>query len=70
MILDIELTQNSDNDTTGGLFEVTGGWASQLRWQLAGGHGFSVKKALLPEDIIAKWGKITDFSTSAIYGVR
>ncbi|KAI0028864.1 peroxisomal hydratase-dehydrogenase-epimerase [Vararia minispora EC-137] len=50
-----------NEDTSGGLFEVSGGWAAQVRWQLAGGHGFSVKKTLTPEDIKAKWPKITDF---------
>lgn len=52
---------SEDNETTGGLFEVSGGWAAQVRWQLAGGHGFSIKKALTPEAIKEKWEKITNF---------
>ncbi|VDB89806.1 unnamed protein product [Peniophora sp. CBMAI 1063] len=52
---------SEENETTGGLFEVSGGWAAQVRWQLAGGHGFSIKKALTPEAIKEKWAKITNF---------
>jgi len=52
----------SDNvETTGSLFEVSGGWAAQTRWQQAGGHGFPVNKVLSPEDIIAKWKNIVNF---------
>ncbi|VDC03149.1 unnamed protein product [Peniophora sp. CBMAI 1063] len=52
---------SEENETTRGLFKVSGGRAAQVRWQLAGGHGFSIKKALTPEAIKEKWAKITNF---------
>ena len=48
-------------ETTGSLFEVSGGWAAQTRWQQAGGHGFPVNKQLSPEEVIAKWRNIINF---------
>lgn len=56
------LVSKENEETTGSLFEVSGGWAAQVRWQLAGGHGFPVNKRLSPEDIISKWHIITDFN--------
>lgn len=61
-------------ETTGSLFEVSGGWAAQTRWQQAGGHGFPVNKQLSPEDVITKWKNIINFgefplSISSILGV-
>ncbi|KAF8604539.1 multifunctional beta-oxidation protein [Ceratobasidium sp. AG-I] len=55
------LASQSNEDTTGALFEVTGGWAAQTRWQRAGGHGFPQNKPLTPEDILSKWSVITNF---------
>ncbi|KAI0049791.1 peroxisomal hydratase-dehydrogenase-epimerase [Auriscalpium vulgare] len=55
------LASKDNESTSGGLFEVSGGWAAQTRWQQAGGHGFPVNKTLTPEDIISKWKVITDF---------
>ncbi|KAL0954852.1 hypothetical protein HGRIS_003791 [Hohenbuehelia grisea] len=55
------LTSAENEDTTGGLFEVTGGWAAQLHWQRSGGYGFPANKPLQPEDIISKWQAITNF---------
>ncbi|KAF8753574.1 NAD-P-binding protein [Rhizoctonia solani] len=53
---------SKDNEaTTGALFEVTGGWAAQTRWQRAGGHGFPQNKELTPEAILSKWKVITNF---------
>jgi len=49
------------NETTSGLFEVSGGWAAQTRWQRSGGHAFPHSKELTPEMIISKWGLITEF---------
>ena len=51
----------ANEETTCGLFEVSGGWAAQTRWQRSGGHGFPVNKPLTPEAIIAKWDAITGF---------
>ncbi|KAJ1307684.1 hypothetical protein OPQ81_001775 [Rhizoctonia solani] len=55
------LVSKSNEDTTGALFEVTGGWAAQTRWQRAGGHGFPQDKELTPEAVISKWNVITNF---------
>ncbi|EJD06396.1 multifunctional beta-oxidation protein [Fomitiporia mediterranea MF3/22] len=55
------LTSEANEETSGGLFEVSGGWAAQTRWQRAGGHGFPVNKPLTPEAIIDKWNVFTNF---------
>ncbi|KAI0254957.1 peroxisomal hydratase-dehydrogenase-epimerase [Lactifluus subvellereus] len=55
------LVSKDNEETSNSLFEVSGGWAAQTRWQQAGGHGFPVNKVLSPEDVIAKWQAITTF---------
>ncbi|KAI0787929.1 multifunctional beta-oxidation protein [Fomes fomentarius] len=55
------LTSDANEETTGGLFQVAGGWIAQIRWERAGGHGFPVNRPLEPEHIIAKWKLVTDF---------
>ncbi|THH12714.1 hypothetical protein EW146_g7432 [Bondarzewia mesenterica] len=55
------LTSSGNEGTTGSLFEISGGWAAQTRWQQAGGYGFPVKKPFTPEDVLAKWNIITNF---------
>ncbi|KAF8525833.1 multifunctional beta-oxidation protein [Hysterangium stoloniferum] len=55
------LSSESNEDDSGNLFEVSGGWAAQVRWQRAGGYGFPTNKPLQPEDIIKKWTIITNF---------
>lgn len=55
------LISDANEDTTGALFEITGGWAAQTRWQRAGGHGFPINKQLTPEDIASKWRIIGNF---------
>ncbi|KDQ57173.1 hypothetical protein JAAARDRAFT_286217 [Jaapia argillacea MUCL 33604] len=55
------LSSQANEETTGCLFEIMGGWAAQTRWQRAGGHGFPVNKPLTPEAIISKWNVITNF---------
>ncbi|KAH7341634.1 multifunctional beta-oxidation protein [Rhizoctonia solani] len=55
------LASKNNEETNGALFEVTGGWAAQTRWQRAGGHGFPQNKELTPEDVISKWKVITNF---------
>ncbi|KAH9014309.1 peroxisomal hydratase-dehydrogenase-epimerase [Lactarius pseudohatsudake] len=56
------LVSKDNEQTTGSLFEVSGGWAAQTRWQQAGGHGFPVNKVLSPEDVTSKWHIITNFN--------
>lgn len=51
----------ANNKTSGDLFEISGGWAAQTRWQRAGGHGFPSDKILTPEDVLSKWHIITNF---------
>lgn len=55
------LVSQANESTTGSLFEVSGGWAAQTRWQRSFGHAFSNKKELTPEQIISKWDLITRF---------
>ncbi|OAX31194.1 hypothetical protein K503DRAFT_870727 [Rhizopogon vinicolor AM-OR11-026] len=55
------LTSEVNAETTGQLFEISGGWAAKTRWQRAGGDGFPTNKALAPEDIISKWDVLTSF---------
>lgn len=58
---DLRCTDNKD--TTGSLFEITGGWAAQTRWQRSGGHCFPNDKPYTPEDVLAEWDIITNFCT-------
>ncbi|KAF8656833.1 hypothetical protein AX16_002381 [Volvariella volvacea WC 439] len=55
------LSSSANEETSGSLFEVSGGWAAQTRWQRSGGHGFPSNKPYSPEDVIAKWSVITNF---------
>ncbi|KAH7884521.1 hypothetical protein F5I97DRAFT_1812245 [Phlebopus sp. FC_14] len=55
------LTSEDNSETTGKLFEISGGWAAETHWQRAGGHGFPVNLKLTPEDVISKWDVITNF---------
>ncbi|KXN91727.1 Peroxisomal hydratase-dehydrogenase-epimerase [Leucoagaricus sp. SymC.cos] len=56
------LTSKGNSNTSGALFEISGGWAAQTRWQRSGGHGFPHTKPYTPEDVVAKWKVITDFN--------
>ncbi|TDL25503.1 putative multifunctional beta-oxidation protein [Rickenella mellea] len=60
------LTSEANEETTGDLFDICGGSASQTRWQRSGGHGFPVTKPLTPEDIIGKWERITKFDDDRV----
>ncbi|KAG6880125.1 hypothetical protein C0992_005832 [Termitomyces sp. T32_za158] len=55
------LSSTDNTDTTGSLFEILGGWAAQTRWQRAGGYGFTTNRPYTPEELISKWGVITNF---------
>ena len=55
------LSSDANDETTGGIFQVAGGWVSQIRWQRAGGHGFPVNRPLQPEHIVSQWKLLTDF---------
>ncbi|KAG8834667.1 hypothetical protein FRC18_001656 [Serendipita sp. 400] len=56
------LTSKANETTSGKLFEVTGGWAAETRWQRSGGFGFPHNKELTPEAVLSKWDIITGFS--------
>ncbi|KAF7330514.1 Peroxisomal hydratase-dehydrogenase-epimerase [Mycena venus] len=55
------LSSADNEETSGCLFEVLGGWAAQTRWQRSGGHSFPSKSPYTPEDVVAKWKSITNF---------
>jgi multifunctional beta-oxidation protein len=57
----------ANEGTSGALFEITGGWAAQTRWQRSGGHGFPINKQLTPEDIASKWKIISNFGTFVLW---
>ncbi|KAF8322525.1 peroxisomal hydratase-dehydrogenase-epimerase [Clavulina sp. PMI_390] len=61
------LVSKDNEEMTGGLFEVAGGWAGQTRWQRSFGHAFPNKKELTPEAIISKWSAITGFDSRATH---
>ena len=55
---------SEDNDTTGGVFEVGGGFYSSLRWERTKGKLFRIGREVSPEAIQSSWTQITDFSES------
>lgn len=55
------LTSQDNTETTARLFEISGGWAAETRWQRTGGHGFPTNVTLTLEDILAKWDVFTNF---------
>ncbi|CAG7851957.1 Peroxisomal hydratase-dehydrogenase-epimerase Short=HDE; AltName: Full=Multifunctional beta-oxidation protein; Short=MFP; Includes: RecName: Full=2-enoyl-CoA hydratase; Includes: RecName: Full=(3R)-3-hydroxyacyl-CoA dehydrogenase [Serendipita indica DSM 11827] len=61
------LTSQANESTTGRLFEVTGGWAAETRWQRSGGYGFPHNKELTPEAVVSKWEIITRFDDRATH---
>ncbi|KAF9518809.1 hypothetical protein BS47DRAFT_1370952 [Hydnum rufescens UP504] len=61
------LISHANEVTTGDLFEVSGGWAAQTRWQRAFGFAFSHRKELTPEAVLDKWTSITGFDDRATH---
>ncbi|KAG8213408.1 peroxisomal hydratase-dehydrogenase-epimerase [Butyriboletus roseoflavus] len=55
------LTSQDNTETTGRVFEISGGWAAETRWQRTGGHGFPTNTTLTPENVLAKWDVFTNF---------
>lgn len=53
---------SDDCPVTGTIYEVMAGWAAQVRWERTGGHCFPNDRKLQPEDVLAEWKKITNFS--------
>ncbi|KAJ7830712.1 hypothetical protein B0H14DRAFT_2515575 [Mycena olivaceomarginata] len=56
------LTSADNQRTSGALFEVSSGWVAQTRWERSGGYTFPAKVPYTPEDVVAKWSSITNFS--------
>jgi len=59
------LSSKDNEQTSGCIFEISGGWAAQTRWQRTGGHGFPHNKPYTPEDVVSKWKQITTFDERA-----
>jgi 3-hydroxyacyl-CoA dehydrogenase/3a,7a,12a-trihydroxy-5b-cholest-24-enoyl-CoA hydratase len=53
---------SEDNETTGGVYEVGGGFYSSLRWERTKGKLFRLGRDVSPDDIESSWKQITDFS--------
>jgi len=62
------LLSHESSTTTGGIFELGGGFAAQTRWQRAKGATISLEgegKLLTPEELQKRWGDVTDFGPEA-----
>ena len=53
---------SEDNETTGGVYEVGGGFYSSLRWERTKGRLFRLGRDVSPDDIHSSWKQINDFS--------
>ncbi|TFH32283.1 MAG: SDR family NAD(P)-dependent oxidoreductase [Myxococcales bacterium] len=53
---------SEENDTTGGVYEVGGGFYSSLRWERTQGKLFRLGRNVSPDDIRASWRQINDFT--------
>lgn len=53
---------SDQEENTGGIYELGGGYVSKIRWQRAGGAQFKCDQSLTPSAVLAQWDKINDFS--------
>ncbi|MBW1830273.1 MAG: SDR family NAD(P)-dependent oxidoreductase [Deltaproteobacteria bacterium] len=53
---------SEENDTTGGVYEVGGGFYSGLRWERTKGKTFRLGRNVSPDDIRSNWKQINDFT--------
>ncbi|CAH7667102.1 hypothetical protein BY996DRAFT_6429748 [Phakopsora pachyrhizi] len=60
------LTSSANKDTTGGIYEVSGGWCAAVRWQRSFGYSFPSSN-VTPEKVAAKWNQIVKFDERATY---
>jgi len=56
---------HESSEKSGGLFELGGGWISELRWQRSQGVSFNLP--FTPEEVAAKFEGIGDFETEPEY---
>lgn len=57
------------NTTTGGIYEVSGGWAGAYRWQRSFGYTFAQTEMIGPEEIKEKIDLINQYDDRATYPV-
>jgi len=55
---------SEDSDTTGGVYEVGGGFYSSLRWERTKGKLFRLGREVSPDDLQSSWKQINDFGES------
>ena len=53
---------SEDSDTTGGVYEVGGGFYSSLRWERTKGKLFRLGRDVSPDAIQSSWKQINDFT--------
>jgi 3-hydroxyacyl-CoA dehydrogenase/3a,7a,12a-trihydroxy-5b-cholest-24-enoyl-CoA hydratase len=53
---------SEQSDTTGGVYEVGGGFYSSLRWERTQGKLFRLGRDVSPDDIRSSWKQINDFT--------
>jgi 3-hydroxyacyl-CoA dehydrogenase/3a,7a,12a-trihydroxy-5b-cholest-24-enoyl-CoA hydratase len=53
---------SEENETTGGVYEVGGGFYSGLRWERTKGKMFRLGRDVSPDDIQSSWKQINDFT--------
>jgi len=55
------VSDKTPEPATGQLYEVGSGWQAQTRWQRSGGYAFPIDIKLTPEQVLEKWGVMTNF---------
>jgi len=66
----VVLLSHESTTTTGGLFEVGGGFCARLRWERAAGATISLQeegRLLTPEEFQKRWSEITDFGPNSTH---